>query len=509
MDSIGFKTRRVPVGIEKLRLEMRVSLIALCLVLWSTQSFAQSEPADQGAAEPEVASDSATTESETTPAEVESSTPEEQPATEVSSEEEGDSEEGEAAESTVDTVAVDEDEAEASSGETTPGTVEPVSENDPAPMVEMTEEWLRRPLVEYQTAWARGVGYLVGDRRTVVALGALRDNQRRITVRLAGDEGSSVRVREVTVATHDEDAFCILHLEEELDAEPLQISQRSLRPGDEARVIVRRTRERRERDRMFDRLRGVPDAFEVAETSITSVSPTMVTVGAADAQIWDGSPVFDANGRVLAFFGDSGFAVRAERLLDAETHVSGRRVAAPIFGFRVGTEFDGLLDDPFVVDFELGVSFWDQLGVLFRLGFALGGEVIQSIPESGDRLAGAVLGDQSAINLGLEVKYRLLLTRAAMPLYFDVVFGVVYTMSLFEAQGMAFYATDPGCDPLEEGCDVTIGPTPGRTTDHGVGAVFGFDIRAGVFTMGYRFVAEAIAHELPNTHRLTFGITYR
>jgi hypothetical protein len=146
---------------------------------------------------------------------------------------------------------------------------------------------------------------------------------------------------------------------------------------------------------------------------------------------------------------------------------------------------------------------------LFRLGLALGGEQISLIPVGEGREQGVVEGDQSTVSLGLEVKYRLLLTRAAMPLYLDFALGVIYTMNVFEPNGMAFYSTSVGCDPMVEGCDVAIGPAPDRTTTHGVGAAFGFDLRAGVFTMGYRVIVEALAHELPTTHRLTFGVTYR
>ena len=360
-------------------------------------------------------------------------------------------------------------------------------------------ERIRAPLVEYQTAWHRGVGFLVGDRRTVVVLGNLRDRYRRITVRMAEAGGEWIDVERVELTTQEETSFVVLHLTADLPGTPLEVSPVRPEIGDEVYLILRRGRVRRG---------DAPQAMEPAVARVTASSASTFTVGTASSQLWDGSPLFDAQGRVVGFFGSRNFALRSSQVL-ADSGRRDRELVTPIIGLRVGTELQGLLDDPFALDIEAGVALWDQLGLVLRLGFAFSDEVQLLLPASSVRETGIVDGNQRTINLGLEVKYRLLLTRAAMPLYFDFVAGAQYTAFITEPRGVALYSTEPGCDPLIEGCDLSVGPTPGRNTEHGVGGVIGIDVRAGVFTMGYRVVIDALAYNLPTTHRITFGVTYR
>jgi hypothetical protein len=390
-------------------------------------------------------------------------------------------------------------------------------ETPPEPRDVLAPADIRGPLVEYETAWSRGVGFLVRDRRTVIVLGSLRDRLRPITCRMASAAAgaAAVRVVRVDLATAENPPFVVLHLESDLPGEPMRLSDEQPEIGDSVFLLLRRGGPRGRdgaggamggRDA---RVRDVPAGLEPAEAAVTSASETTITVGTAFPQIWHGSPLFDRRGDVVAFFGSEGYAVRVEHLLAEGARRPGRQVVTPILGIRVGTEIEGSLDDPFAVDVEAGVALWDQLAILLRLGVGLGEDVLLRLPPNAMHQTGIVLAEQRSVALSLEVKYRLLLTRAAMPLYLDFVAGLQYGVVVNEPQGFALYATEPACDPFGEDCDLTIGANPGRRTRHGVGPVFGIDVRAGVFTMGYRFVAEAISYQMADTHRLTFGITFR
>jgi len=93
-------------------------------------------------------------------------------------------------------------------------------------------------------------------------------------------------------------------------------------------------------------------------------------------------------------------------------------------------------------------------------------------------------------------------------MYLDFVAGLQYTMTNLTFHEIAI-AQDADCDPVVMDCDQQIGFADGRRTFHGVGAAFGADIRAGVLTIGYRLVHEALAYQLSTVHRLTFGISFR
>lgn len=363
----------------------------------------------------------------------------------------------------------------------------------------LSRSQVRSALVEYRTAWERGVGFLVGDRRTVVTLGRLRDRYRPITVKMHGSTDSEVRVASVEIMEQEESTFVVLHLAGDVTGEPLELSPDRPGVGESVYLILKRGMRRRDQ--------VVPDAFEAAEASITAASTTSVTVGLTWSQVWQGSPLFDGAGRVVAFFGSEGYAIRVSEILTEQRLRSGRSLIAPIAGIRVGTEFGGELIDPFLIEFDLGLALWDQFGIVFRLGVGIGDEVLAPYIQNED-VASTALADERTVNMGLELKYRILITRSSMPLYFDVVAGLNYTMSILEFHDIAIYQ-DVHCDSRYQDCDRTPGFASGRRTDHGVGPSFGFDIRAGLFTMGYRFIGEAISYELETTHRLTFGVTFR
>lgn len=471
--------------------------LTLALTLWGTATLAQAENETPNGEVPEIetttieASAFETPEGETPQGE----TPQGETPTEAPLEAEGAPDQG--ARSGEETAAEEEaDVSQVALEDTAASNAEPASTSSGS---FLSRSHVRSALVEYRSAWERGVGFLVGDRRTVVALGRLRDWYRPITVKMHNSTADEVRVASVEIVEQEESTFVVLHLAGDVPGEPLEISSDQPGVGESVYLILQRGMRRRHQ--------LVPDALEAAEASITAASTTSVTVGLAWSQIWQGSPLFDGAGRVAAFFGKEGYALRVGEILAEQRLRSGRSLITPIVGVRVGTEFGGELIDPFLIEFDLGLALWDQLGIVFRLGVGFGDEVLAPYFLN-ERVSATAMADERTVNLGLELKYRILITRSSMPLYFDVVAGLSYTMSILEYHDIAIYQ-DLHCDSRYQECDREPGFASGRSTDHGVGPSFGFDIRAGLFTMGYRFIGEAISHELDTTHRLTFGVTFR
>ncbi len=375
--------------------------------------------------------------------------------------------------------------------------------NAPEPVV--NRDYLNAAMVEYRTAWQRGVGFLVGDQRTVIVVDEdLRDRHRRISVRMIqGDndrpEVDVVEVRRQNASRFSE--FVILRLEEDLPGTPLPISPEQPNLTDTVLIL----------NRVMDVHNRPPAAIEVAWAAVTASSQYTITVGTSWSQIWHGSPVFDERGRLVAFFGNSGFAMRIGEILADVNHHADRQLFTPVIGLRLGTEFGGFLDNPLTVELEFGMAIWDQLGIMFFLGGGLDTEETMSqIPEGGDRGQGVAQSDLSTFYLGLEVEYRLLLTRTSMPFYLDFSFGVQYTMYTVDYTGSAFYSSQPGCDPSESDCGLIVGEPPNRDVTHAVALSVGADLRAGPFVIGYRFIPEGASFNQPNnTHRLNFGISWR
>ena len=173
------------------------------------------------------------------------------------------------------------------------------------------ETGLYQALVEYRTAWSRGYGFLLGDQRTVVVLSRIRDTGRRITVRLHGSTGESVEVAEVQVRRHGRHParFHVLRLAADLPGRPLVLADDEAELGDEVFVLLRRRGRSWLRSQRFH-------AAEVAVATVTAAAPNTLAVGAAEAVVVQGSPLFDPSGRVVAFWGTTGLAYRAHPLLD-------------------------------------------------------------------------------------------------------------------------------------------------------------------------------------------------
>ncbi len=356
-------------------------------------------------------------------------------------------------------------------------------------------------LVQFTTAWSRGFGYLIGDRRTVVLVSDLRDRYRRITVKMAEGEGPEVSVVHVRRQhNHRFESFVVLQLESDLPGTPLEVSDLGPAIGDTVLIL----------HRLEHGEHAAPNAIEVAQASITASSRYTLTVGEAWNQIWRGSPVFDQQGRVVAFFGNAGFAMRINEILAEVNQEVDRQLVTPTIGLRLGTEFGGFLEDPLTIELEFGVALWDQLGIMLFVGAGLSSDnSLVLIEPSAIYEAGVAQGEHNTVFLGLELEYRLLLTRSSMPFYLDFALGLTYTISILEMNAPAFYATEPGCDPLGGSCGLTIGEPPTRDVLHAVGLSVGLDLRAGPFVIGYRFIPEGASYNQPNTHRLNFGLAWR
>jgi hypothetical protein len=367
----------------------------------------------------------------------------------------------------------------------------------------VTEDQLRAAQVEYRTAWSRGIGFLVGDQRTVVVVGDLRDRYRRLTVRMSGGDGAEVRVTQVRRQIDDRfSQYVILMLENDLPGMPLDVG--TDQPSVGTTVLI---------------LQGggepagrMPRNTEVAAATVTAAGRYTLTLGATWNQVVHGSPVFNEDGQVVAFFGTSGFALRINELLAEVNHQADRQLATSVIGLRLGTEFGGFLEDPLTIEIEVGVALWDQLGIVFFLGGGLstGSSMVVIDPVENVHEAGVGQGEHDTLFLGLELEYRLLLTRSAMPFYLDFAVGLNYTVSMLDFTGLAFYATEPGCDPIGEACGLTVGEPPSRDVIHAVGLSLGVDLRAGPFVISLRVIPDSTSYNGPgNVYRLNFGLSWR
>lgn len=369
--------------------------------------------------------------------------------------------------------------------------------------VEGMDERLQEAVVEYRTVWSAGRGYLVGDARTVVVLGHIPNTGRRITVRRPGGGGVEARVASLRAPSgRGHGPFAVLRLDADLDGVPLQPTDAP--PGLGARVYVP----------VLDPTEGHrgrhgddEGSFEIAETAVTAASEHGLALGTAPAQLRAGAPVLGDDGRLVGFVGHGGSVVRIARVLDEEALAERGMPVLPVLGFRLGTEFGGFLDQPFVMDFDIGLALWDQLGIGLRIGFGAGREDVYRIEPDASHEQGVVSAYHGTFDLGIELEYRLLLTRSPIPFYVDLAVGVAYVVSIVSPRGPALYSTRPGCDPVGGDCDLTVGSAPSRFVEHAVGPSFGADVRAGAFTIGYRFVPEALSYGMGDTHRLTFGIS--
>jgi hypothetical protein len=389
---------------------------------------------------------------------------------------------------------------------------EPVPEPVPEPAPEPAQPASTGPgvtlaevedsIVQYDTPWNSGWGLLVRDARTVVIPAPGSDTGRGITVyTLNGDEQAEVSLVDLVAPWADEQTFYVLTLETPLAGRPLDVSGTAPALGDRVYTL----------DASGDDT-GQP-RFEFIETTISSISETRFTMGISASQGYSGAPVLDMSGRIVGLTGwDGSSAVRIDRILDREEAQPRPMSVLPHIGFMGFYEIGGIGDGTGGFRFEFGASLWDQLGIILSVGVNAGDDnrmMRVTTLFAGNEQHGMVAVSDLGIDLGLELEYRLMLGRWAMPMYLQIVAGVRYAYMGSTAQGPALYGIGE-CDPLSNSdftCPLTSGPTPDPDGTHGVGLSVGADLTFGGFNIGYRFVPEQVAYNIPNSHMILFGIS--
>ncbi|MBI5498837.1 MAG: hypothetical protein HY907_01230 [Deltaproteobacteria bacterium] len=368
-----------------------------------------------------------------------------------------------------------------------------------APAIELQR--VLEAVVEYDTPWASGYGLLVRDDRTVVFPEPGADAGRTIRVHSVEHPESEADAADVrrSVVWNVDYGFFVLTLERPLDGRPLELAADPPRLGDRVYTLDTATDDDGE------------ERFELVETTVTSASASRFTLGMAGAQTYGGAPVLDASGRIVGLVDWGTGVVGVARLLEPESLQPRPMALLPVLGLRGYYQWGGMPDGTGGALFELGVSLWDQLGIVVGFGVN-GGEGVHELrldAPSATVGPGRLTVEDIGIDLGLELQYRLLLARWPMPLHLRFAAGVRYEYLGRDPSGPALYSGDPACDPSAPGavCRLVSGPTPDDLGRHGVGLIVGADVTLGGFSAGYRFIPAAAAYNIADTHVVLVGFS--
>ncbi|MBI5489081.1 MAG: hypothetical protein HY905_17230 [Deltaproteobacteria bacterium] len=368
-----------------------------------------------------------------------------------------------------------------------------------APPIDL--ERVLEAVVEYDTPWASGYGLLVRDDRTVVFPEPGADAGRTITVHPVGHPESESDASEVrrSVVWDVDYGFFVLTLERPLAGRPLALAPGLPALGDRVYTLDETTGDDGE------------TKFELVETRVTSVSASRFTLGMTGEQTFGGAPVLDAQGRIVGLVDWGTGVVGVSRLLEPESLQPRPMALLPVLGLRGYYQWGGIPDGTGGAVFELGISLWDQLGVVLDFGVNGGSGVheLRLDAPSATVGPGRLTVEDLGIDLGLELQYRLLLARWSMPLHLRFAAGVRYEYLARDPSGPAFYSGDPACDPSVPGavCRLVSGPTPDDLGLHGVGLIVGADVTLGGFSVGYRFIPADVAYHLADTHLVLVGFS--
>lgn len=252
------------------------------------------------------------------------------------------------------------------------------------------------------------------------------------------------------------------------------------------------------------------EGWELMESSIDAFSESMLILPVAFVDhVKLGVPVLHEDGCVLALMSSyDGTAIRTGAALNPEFYEPRGMSVLPIIGFHFGAGIGGFLEGAFVMTIDVGVALWDQLAFVLRFQMGLGEESPVHVV-SDDLGVGSVPRMNYDVSIGLETRYRLMLFEVeGSPLYLDFAAGVMYQASMSEATGTAVFSGDPGCNPYEEPCPIMLDESSHNHTREGVGPTFGADLRFFGLNLGYRFVPGAISYQIPDTHYITFGVSF-
>ncbi|MDX9720056.1 MAG: hypothetical protein RBU37_04885, partial [Myxococcota bacterium] len=159
------------------------------------------------------------------------------------------------------------------------------------------------------------------------------------------------------------------------------------------------------------------------------------------------------------------------------------------------------------VDLELGLSIWDQLGLVFLIGYGSGESKVVSLAPMASTGPGALQVSERALRLGFEPRYRLLVSIFG-PAYIDFVVGLQAMIRSYSANGPALYSTSESCRPDEQGCLLSVHTAPELDNDYAYGLSVGVDLRSGPILVGYRFIPEAVSDGMTDMHTISIGLSF-
>jgi len=206
----------------------------------------------------------------------------------------------------------------------------------------------------------------------------------RICDRLQGQSGGEPVARAESVLTtrghFGAGRYWVIALDRDMPGTPLGISEVSPSVGDVLDVVVFGPRRHHLRHREVG----------LAQSAVVASSNRSFTLARPGSLGSSTGPAFDAEGNVLAFVGHGGVSRPIGEILAGHNLSSRRRVVSPTLGIRVGTAFGGPLDRPLTGQIDLGLVFWDQLGLSLSFGAAGTRETVRELEARNGRGPGAL-----------------------------------------------------------------------------------------------------------------------
>lgn len=359
-----------------------------------------------------------------------------------------------------------------------------------------------------------GYGFVYRDPRTIIVGGSNYYSDKTLKVTLSNQKKITAVVETFDVGKRMQSEALIFHLAADLPVRPLEPSTVEPTIGSKVYSLSRQWDERK--------------PFELFETMIQGVSRTAFLIGGLPP--WEDSnmPVVDDAGRIMGLCSRNGWAVRLEEILShlessppdqsmkARPTVEVDKVVAldGTAALRFGAQIGGWTKDHGVAALfttDLGINLWEHLRLLVRLGVAAETDTVLYSLKGVDGLgSGVVSGSPYSVHLGLEAKVGWVLDRQSHEsLQFAA--GVNFGWYLVSEQPTAFFSEDPGCDPRNQACAVTIRDSEDfvdQVEGFGWGPCFGLDYEKEWVALGYRFTPGAWSHNLLDTHMILFGLSY-
>jgi hypothetical protein len=240
-------------------------------------------------------------------------------------------------------------------------------------------------------------------------------------------------------------------------------------------------------------------------------------------------PVVNSSAQVLGVYAYDGLVLPTTKLLSEASSVGSypgsvkapkeqeeveQEIAKFSMALRLGSQTGGWVEKDhgaflFLVDF--GARLWDFWSVMFRIGGAgHSGTKLLSVQGLDGEGPGVFSAKAGELILGLESKFRLLISKESR-LAIQLTVAGIYHFMFLNSDDMAAFSSDPACDPLQQACSIIFRDVDAYLEDnreHGVGLQLGLDLEYYFLLLGYRFIPKALASNLPNTHKITFGFSF-